>query len=227
MPGSQWTRGLAGLGSRPLTRRELALYAVMIAVGVTAGLVAASRLHLGMPGHKALFWMTPIVVARLLCGVRAGATAGSLAAAFTTFAAGGNFAGSFLQPLLIASAGVVLDAAAALVERSRLAGKPTQVDGNPAVGRSRVAAEGPGPGDRPRLAWYRALPIMAVGGLAANLLCMVHRLGSPAGAMRGAWGTSGLVALALSYAAFGLLAGMGGAAAACAIGRLARRWHQK
>ncbi|MCX5672610.1 MAG: hypothetical protein NTU94_14935, partial [Planctomycetota bacterium] len=100
--------------SRSLSVAEHAS-AVLItaAVGAAAGLVAGQlRLHLGLPGHKVLFWLTPVLAARLIAGGPAGATAGALAAAVATAVAGGNLAGSLVQLPLIGVAGLVIDAAA-------------------------------------------------------------------------------------------------------------------
>jgi hypothetical protein len=92
-----------------------------LAVGVLAGLLVAHlRLHLRLPGHKMLFWMTPIVAGRLLLGHPLGATAGASAAALTALAMGGHLAGGILFLPLVVLAGGLLDAAAALAQRRRL-----------------------------------------------------------------------------------------------------------
>jgi len=91
------------------------------AVGAIAGVLAAHvRLGLGMPGHKALFWMAPILAARLLYGHPVGATAGACSAAVTSLALGGNLAGGALFLPLVAAAGALLDAAAAFAKRHGL-----------------------------------------------------------------------------------------------------------
>lgn len=86
------------------------MLAVSVAVGVIAGLfIGTVRLGLGLAGHKSLFWMTPVIIARLLGRCKAGTTAGALSAAFTTLAVGGRLAGGVLGLGLIGFAGIVLD----------------------------------------------------------------------------------------------------------------------
>ena len=71
-----------------------------LAVGILAGVAAAHvRLHLGIAGHKALFWMAPVLVARLRARHPLGATVGASTAMATSLALGGNLAG---QSLLLA-----------------------------------------------------------------------------------------------------------------------------
>ena len=56
-----------------------------ISVGVIAGIfISIFRLKLGMPGHKAFFWMTPVLIARLRGKCKIGATAGGFFAALFT-----------------------------------------------------------------------------------------------------------------------------------------------
>lgn len=101
--------------------RQLKMLAASIAVGVIAGLFIANvRLHLGLPGHKALFWMTPVIVARLLGRCRAGTTAGALSAAFTTFVLGSHLAGGVLGLPLIGFAGIILDAVINFLEKRKM-----------------------------------------------------------------------------------------------------------
>jgi hypothetical protein len=91
-----------------------------VLVGAAAGAAAAMiRLHLGLPGHKAMFWMPPLLAARLALGRGGEAIAGALAAGEAALLAGGNLGGGMpLLPLLIA-VGVVLEAACALLQRWR------------------------------------------------------------------------------------------------------------
>lgn len=174
----------AGRWSRWLSRQRLRQLLAALVVGILAGLLSAHvRLHLGLPGHKALLWMTPVVACRLVYGFGGCAAAGTLAAGATTLAAGGSFAGSTLYLPLVAAAGAVLDAAVAFARRRRLA-------------------------------WLWTIPLTALAGLVANALCFVHRLGSPWREHLTLWGISGLWATGLSYAIFGLLAGLIGAAVA-------------
>jgi hypothetical protein len=84
---------------------------VSLSVGVIAGCLAASfKFHLGLPGHKALFWMTPVITARLLGRCRIGTTAGALTSAFVSIGLGGNLAGGALGLALVGAAGALIDA---------------------------------------------------------------------------------------------------------------------
>ena len=90
-----------------------------MAVGVIAGCaVAAQKFHLGLPGHIALIWMTPVIAARLLSKNKAGTTAGALSAAITTLMLSRPFSGGALGLPLIAIAGIALDSAIGYVEKT-------------------------------------------------------------------------------------------------------------
>jgi hypothetical protein len=92
---------------------------VSISVGVMCGIFIASiRLGLGMPGHKAFFWITPLLIARMQGGCKIGTTAGSLFAAVTTYSLGANLAGGVLGMPVIGVAGVILDLAANYIEQN-------------------------------------------------------------------------------------------------------------
>lgn len=85
--------------------------AISLSVGVIAGCMAAFlKLHLGMPGHKAIIWMTPVIAARLMGGCRIGTTAGAFTAAFVSLGSGGNLAGGLLGLPLVGAAGALVDA---------------------------------------------------------------------------------------------------------------------
>jgi len=102
-----------------VSSHQLRMLALSLAVGVIAGLfVTHVRLRLGLPGHKALLWMTPVILVRLLGRCKAGTTAGALSAAFTTFVTGGHLAGGVLGLPLIGFAGLMLDVAINLAEKS-------------------------------------------------------------------------------------------------------------
>jgi len=94
---------------------------VCIGVGAAAGvLVAGVRLNLGLPGHKALFWIPVVIVARILSRCRVGATSGAAATALTTFALGGNLAGGPVGLPLVVVAGAFLDLVASSLERGKV-----------------------------------------------------------------------------------------------------------
>jgi len=162
------------------------------AVGVLAGAVTVlGRMHLGLPGHKALLWMIPILAARLLTGAKLGTTAGAATAVTTSLAAGGNLAGGPAMMPLVVLAGALLDVAAAFAEKHAL---------TPVL----------------------LVSLMGLAGLAANLICLAKRFFSPVAQARHAlWGIPGM-GHALSYALFGLIAGLIGAGIACALLRRSR-----
>ncbi|MEA3227179.1 MAG: hypothetical protein U9Q07_14615 [Planctomycetota bacterium] len=94
--------------------------AISLSVGVIAGFLAASlKLHLGLPGHKAVIWMTPVIAARLLGRCRIGTTAGAFTAAFVSLGLGGNLAGGFLGLPLIGAAGALVDACVLKLEKCK------------------------------------------------------------------------------------------------------------
>jgi len=91
--------------------------AVSLSAGVIAGCLAAGlKLHLGLPGHKALLWLTPVIAARLLGRCRTGATAGALTAAFVSIGMGGNLAGSASGLPFVGAAGALIDVTVAHLE---------------------------------------------------------------------------------------------------------------
>jgi len=95
-------------------------YLSVSAVGVLSGIVTAyARTPLHWPGHKAIFWMAPILAARLVTRASAGASVGALATAITTLFLGGRIAGGITLMPLIILAGVVLDLGVQLGERHR------------------------------------------------------------------------------------------------------------
>jgi len=156
-----------------------------LAVGIIAGLFTAHvRLNLGLPGHKAVFWMTPVLLARLLGQCKAGATAGALAAAFTIFALGGNLAGGLLGLPLIGIVGVFFDAVIGYLEKYKIH-------------------------------ILLIIPLLSLAAMSANLIMLAKRGLSPRGASPHFFlGMSGFWFDLLSYAFFGLLAGLIAAAGA-------------
>lgn len=96
---------------------------VSISVGVIAGLfIALVRLNLGMPGHKAFFWVTPLLITRLRNGCKIGTTAGGLFAALTTCSLGANLAGGFIGMPIIVLAGITLDWTVNFLEKNKISG---------------------------------------------------------------------------------------------------------
>ncbi len=92
---------------------------ISLCAGIIAGCLAASlKFHLGLPGHKALLWMAPVIVARLMGGCRIGTTAGALTAAFVTLGLGANLAGSALGLPFVGVAGAVIDAFVIRLEKN-------------------------------------------------------------------------------------------------------------
>jgi hypothetical protein len=170
------------------------MLAASLAVGVIAGLLVAHlRLNLGLPGHKALLWLPPIIVARLLGRCRIGATAGSAAAGCTTFALGGNLAGGPLGLPLLIVAGIFLDLVISSLESRKV---PAWLY-VPSIGIAALCANLIGLGKRMLLPagfgahllfndsgfWFRfcsyALFGLAAGVLAALTACCVRRYRAP------------------------------------------------
>ena len=182
---SRWHRFVGAVGLRMLVANA--------AVGVLAGLaIAHVRLHLGMPGHKVLLWLTPIVAARLLARHPLGAATGALAAACVSLGLGGRFAGGILLLPLIGVAGAVFDGFILFAEKRQLHG------------------------------WLVVL-LAGAGGLAASLVVVLKRILLPQFRTHIVLGVSGPPAQILSYAFFGLLAGLVGAAAAVAVRTIRRK----
>lgn len=181
MRGYPLTERKAGLWSRLLSAEQLRMLLITGVLGVAVGLLMSQvRLHLGLPGHKALFWMIPIVTARLLTRCPVGVTAGTLATAFTSLAMGGHFAGGVVGLPAVGFAGILLDAVIVFAERRHLAAQWT-------------------------------IPLLAVGGALANLLCLFKRLAAPVGPnSHYLWNMSWPWADVASYAFFGFCAGLVG-----------------
>ena len=102
-----------------------------ISVGIFSGLAVVasrqlihsfSRTGLGLSGHKAFLWMTPLLIARFRTGAKIGATAGSMFAAMTAYSLGSNFAGGLIGFPMIGVAAAILDGAADFIEKRKLSG---------------------------------------------------------------------------------------------------------
>jgi hypothetical protein len=121
MSGFLLTAKKVGLWNRAVEDPQLRGAIISIVVGVLTGLfVSMVKLHMGLPGHKALLWMTPILVTRLATRCKIGATVGSCSTAFTVFALGENLAGGIVGLPLIGLAGVILDYMVRLIEKANL-----------------------------------------------------------------------------------------------------------
>ncbi|MHC4352676.1 MAG: hypothetical protein ACYS0H_08155, partial [Planctomycetota bacterium] len=152
---------------------------VSVCVGVIAGCLAASvKLHLGLSGHKALIWMTPVIVARLLGRCRIGTTAGAFTAAFVSLGIGGNLAGGPLGLPLVGTAGALVDACIGRLEKHRASAVTTIV----------VVA-------------FSAM-------LANLICCLKRLLGPTGIAPHDLFGSAGLLLRPISYAFFGFVAGL-------------------
>lgn len=96
---------------------------VSISVGVMSGLfISLVRLNLGMPGHKAFFWMTPVLITRLHSRCKIGTTSGGLFAALTTYSLGANLAGGIIGMPIIVIAAIILDWTVNLIEKNNFSG---------------------------------------------------------------------------------------------------------
>ena len=169
-----------------------------LAVGVISGLFMAHvRLNLGLPGHKAVFWMTPVLLARLLGKYKAGTTAGALAAAFTTLALGGNLAGGLMGLPLVGVVGIFLDTVIGYFEKHKIH-------------------------------ILLIIPMLSLAAMSANLIMFAKRILSPRGASSHfLFGISGFWLDLLSYAFFGLIAGLIASIGAYLTGRRAKaKSHQ-
>lgn len=187
MRGSLWTEKSRSTSGTARAAEMLGAFLVCSLVGVAAGLAAAHiRLHLGLPGHKALLLMTPVVFARLILRSPVGATGGMLAAALSSLAAGGGVIGATLHLPLVAVAGGMFDVAIGLAERWRVSAR-----------------------------W--AIPLVGLAGLVANLVMLTERLMMPLFEWHQLFGASAFATRAISYAFFGLAAGLVGAGLAAAV----------
>jgi hypothetical protein len=120
MHGSQRIEKKNVLWSRVLKSDPVKQYLASFAVGVFAGIiVSAFRLNLGMPGHKALFWMVPVLTMRMIGKTKGGVSVGAAAVLLTTYGTAGHLGGGpFGMPLILLGA-VILDSVIGFLERKR------------------------------------------------------------------------------------------------------------
>ena len=103
------------------TRTDSDAYLTCIAVGILAGVaVAFLRTPLHLPGHKALFWITPALAVRLRTRARIGATLSTTATILTTLLLGGELGGGWSLLPLVSLAGLLLDLPANFAEQKHL-----------------------------------------------------------------------------------------------------------
>lgn len=118
MRGYLLTEKTSGRWHSLLRSHQARMLLASISVGVIAGILMVHvKLHLGISGHKGLFWITPVLAARLLGRCKAGASAGTLAAAATCLGLGGHMGGGLLGLPLIALVGVGWDVVLHQIER--------------------------------------------------------------------------------------------------------------
>ncbi len=121
MRGFLWIGKSGTWRHNPAVRQQVRMLIASISVGVIAGVfVAYVKLGLGLSGHKALFWMTPVLLARLLGKCKAGTTAGALVAAFTCYTLGGRMGGGLLGLPLIGGVGILFDVVIGYAESHKL-----------------------------------------------------------------------------------------------------------
>ena len=146
-----------------------------VGIGAIAGFIASNlRLNLGLPGHKALFWMIPVVVTRIVGRCPVGCSSGGLAAGCSTIICGGNIAGGLYALPLIAVGGIVIDIVTRILEKRNV-----------------------------HPVFY--ICFIGLAAMAANLICLLKRLLMPAG-----FGIHLFSTRLISYAFFGLMAGVAG-----------------
>lgn len=153
--------------------------AASVSVGIIAGCLAAYvKLHLGLPGHKAVIWMTPVIAARLLGRCRIGTTAGAFTAAFVSIGAGGNLAGGPLGLPLVGAAGAMVDTFIYRLEKHQASAVTT------------------------------ILVVAFSAMLANLICCFKRLLGPIGLAPHDFFGSTNLLLRPLSYAFFGFIAGL-------------------
>lgn len=103
--------------------RQFKMLLVSSSVGIFCGLfIALVKLNLGMSGHKAFLWMTPVLIARLRGGCKIGTTAGGMFAALTAYSLGANLAGGIIGMPMIALSGGILDWTVNFLEKHKISG---------------------------------------------------------------------------------------------------------
>lgn len=123
MRGILWTEKRADLWSRVFEQSQIRMLMACLSVGVIAGLaVTHVHLNLGIPGHKAWFWIPPILATRFVTRYRVGATVGTFSMLCTTWGLGGHLAGGLMGMPFIAMAAMVWDVIVTRLERRAVRG---------------------------------------------------------------------------------------------------------
>ena len=117
-PGSPSTAKSPAPSSESATDGYVWIAAIAIVSGIA---VAFARSPLHLPGHKVLFWMAPVLAARLLTRTPFGSTAGAVVVLATTLSLGGRIAGGPVFAPLIIPAAALLDLSIAATRRHNLA----------------------------------------------------------------------------------------------------------
>jgi hypothetical protein len=101
MNGSPSIGAARGRWNNPAIARELILLAVGLAGGVA---VSCARQPFHLPGHKVIWWLPPLIAARLRWGRRYGITIGAAGTLLATALLGGRMpGGDLLMPVALAA----------------------------------------------------------------------------------------------------------------------------
>lgn len=118
MRGTLLTEKRADLWSSLSDRTQIRMLLACVSVGAIAALaVTHVHLNLGIPGHKAWFWIPPIMAARLITRHKIGASAATVSMLCTTWGLGGHLAGGLAGMPFIALAAMIWDAAIQRLEK--------------------------------------------------------------------------------------------------------------
>jgi len=124
MRGSPWIENTRTRDTAVSAAESVGAFLAVCAIGAMAGLAGAHlRLHLGLPGHKAVLVMAPVIAARFVFRSAAGASGGMLAAALASLAIHGEVITASTHLPFAVVAGGVLDAAIGFAQRRRLAAR--------------------------------------------------------------------------------------------------------
>ena len=118
MRGILLTEKRAGLWSNVFDKSQVLMLLACLSVGAMAGLAMTHiHLNLGIPGHKAWFWIPPIMATRFITRCKIGSTAGTVSMLCTTWGLGGHLAGGLVGMPFIAAAAMVWDVSITHLEK--------------------------------------------------------------------------------------------------------------